>query len=170
MNIKSFFIQLTQREASLPIQFVKYSLSGCVAVAVHVVVFYIFAWLVLPALKEDDVFVKFLNLFSNFSVTAISDTVRARNAMINNFLAFIFSNFVAYVLNVLWVFKSGRHSRWVEITMFYAVSAISVGIGTAVLGLLIKYVGSSTTLAFAADIVAAAMVNFVVRKYYIFKG
>jgi hypothetical protein len=38
------------------------------------------------------------------------------------------------------------------------------------MGLLIRYVGSSTTLAFAAEIVVAAMVNFVVRKYIIFKG
>jgi len=166
MDIKSIFTQLTQRKASLPIQFVKYSLSGVVAVAVHVVVFYILAWLIVPALKEDDIVVRILNL----SVIAINDTVRARNAMINNCLAFIFSNFVAYILNVLWVFESGRHNRWIEIIMFYAVSAISVAIGTVVLGLLIKYVGSSTTLAFAADIVAAAAVNFVVRKYYIFKG
>lgn len=166
MDIKSILTQLTQRKASLPIQFLKYSISGCVAVAVHIVAFYLFSWLIMPALKEDDIVVKILNL----SVTVMSDTVRARNAMINNCLAFIFSNFAAYILNVAWVFESGRHKRWLELTMFYAVSAISVAIGTVVLGLLIKYVGSSTTLAFAADIVAAASVNFVVRKYYIFKG
>ena len=166
MDIKSILTQLTQRKASLPMQFVKYSLSGCVAVAVHVVVFYILAWLIVPALKEDDIVVRILNL----SVTAINDTVRARNAVINNWLAFIFSNFAAYILNVLWVFESGRHSRWMEILMFYAVSAISIAVGSAVMWLLVMFIGSSTTLAFAADIVAAAMVNFVVRKYYIFKG
>lgn len=166
MDIKSIFSQLTRRKASLPIQFVKYALSGCVAVAVHIVVFYILAWLIVPALKDDDIVVRIFKL----SVIAINDTVRARNAMINNCLAFVFSNLAAYILNILWVFESGRHNRWIEIIMFYAVSAISVAIGTMILGLLIKYVGSSTTLAFAADIVAAAMVNFVVRKYYIFKG
>ena len=166
MDIKSILTQLTQRKASLPMQFVKYSLSGCVAVAVHVVVFYFFAWLIVPALKEDDIVVRILNL----SVTTINDAVRARNAVINNWLAFIFSNFAAYILNVLWVFESGRHNRWVEIIMFYAVSAISIAVGSAVMWLLVMFIGSSTTLAFAADIVAAAMVNFAVRKYYIFKG
>lgn len=166
MDIKSILTQLTQRKASLPIQFVKYSLSGCVAVAVHIVAFYLFAWLLVPALKEDDIVVRILNL----SVTAINDTVRARNAVINNWLAFIFSNFAAYILNVLWVFESGRHKRWVELTMFYSVSAISIAAGSAVMWLLVMFIGSSTTLAFAADIVAAAMVNFVVRKYVIFKG
>lgn len=166
MGIKSILIQLTQRKASLPVQFLKYSISGCVAVAVHVVVFYILAWLLVPALKEDDIVVRILNL----SVTAINDTVRARNAVINNWLAFVFSNFAAYILNVLWVFESGRHSRWMEIIMFYAVSAISIAVGSAVMWLLVMFIGSSTTLAFAADIVAAAMVNFVMRKYIIFKG
>ena len=166
MDIKSILTQLTQRKASLPIQFLKYSLSGCVAVAVHSVVFFIFAWLIVPALKEDETVVRILNL----SVTAIHDTVRARNAVINNWLAFIFSNFAAYILNVLWVFEPGRHRRWLEIIMFYAVSAISIAVGSVVMGLLIKYLGLSTTLAFGAEIVAAAAVNFVVRKYYIFKG
>lgn len=165
-SISSILYQLSQRKASLPIQFVKYSISGCVAVAVHVVVFYLFSWLILPALESDDIAVKILQL----AVADVNDSLRARNAMINNCLAFLFSNLVAYILNISWVFESGRHNRWVEIIMFYAVSAISVAIGTAVLGLLIKYIGSSTTLAFAADIIAAAMVNFVVRKYYIFKG
>ena len=166
MDLKSFLTQLTRRKASLPMQFIKYSLSGCVAVVVHVIAFYFFAWLIVPALKDDDIVVRILNL----SVTAVNDIVRARNAVINNWLAFIFSNLAAYVLNVLWVFESGRHKRWLEIAMFYAVSAISIAVGSAIMWLLVRFIGSSTTLAFAADIVAAAMVNFVMRKYVIFKG
>jgi len=166
MNIKSILIQLTQKKSSVLIQFVKYSLSGAVAVAVHIAVFYLFSWLIVPALKEDDIVVRVLRL----TVETINDAVRARNAVINNWLAFIFSNLAAYILNVMWVFESGRHKRWMEITMFYAVSAISIAVGSAVMWLLVRFIGSSTTLAFAADIVAAAMVNFVVRKYYIFKG
>jgi len=166
MDIKSILNQLTQRQTSLPIQFIKYALSGCVALAVHIVAFYFFSWLVVPALKEDDIVVRIFNL----SVTAINDTVRARNAVINNWLAFIFSNMAAYILNIIWVFESGRHRRWLEILMFYAVSAISIAVGSAVMWLMVMFIGSSTTLAFAADVVAAAMVNFIVRKYYIFKG
>jgi len=166
MDYKSIFTQLTQRKASLLIQFIKYSLSGCVAVAVHVVVFYLFSWLIIPALKENDIVVRILHL----SVGTINDAVRARNAVINNWMAFLFSNMAAYILNVIWVFEPGRHRRWLELTMFYAVSAISIAVGSAVMWLLVRFIGSSTTLAFAADIIAAAMVNFVVRKYYIFKG
>ncbi|MDD5483431.1 MAG: GtrA family protein [Kiritimatiellae bacterium] len=165
-SIKSILTQLTGKKSSLPVQFLKYSLSGGVAVAVHIAAFYLFAWLVVPALKEDDIIVRVLHL----TTAAINDTVRARNAVINNWLAFIFSNFAAYILNVTWVFEPGRHRRWLEIGMFYAVSAISIAVGSAVMGLMIKYLGSSTTLAFGADIVAAAAINFVVRKYFIFKG
>lgn len=166
MDIKSILAQLTQRQASLPIQFVKYAISGGAATTVHIIVFYLLAWLVVPALKDTDIVVRVLHL----SVAEISDPVRARNAGINNWLAFIFSNFVAYILNITWVFESGRHHRALEILMFYAVSAISIAAGTAVMWLLIQFIGSSTTMAFAADIVAAALVNFAVRKYYIFKG
>jgi putative flippase GtrA len=166
MDIKSILTQFTQRKASLPVQFIKYAISGCAAVAVHTVFFYLFAWLIVPALKPDDIFVRIFNL----AVGDIGDAIRARNAIIDNWLAFIFSNFAAYILNITWVFEPGRHHRAVEIIIFYAVSAISIFVGSAVMGLLIRYVGSSTTLAFGAEIVAAALVNFVVRKYFIFKG
>ena len=166
MKLKSILAQFTQRQASLPIQFLKYSLAGGVAVTVHIIVFYLVSWLIIPALKENDIVVRILHL----SVDEISDAVRARNASINNWLAFIFSNFAAYLLNIAWVFEAGRHSRWYEITVFYAVSAISIAVGTVVMWLLIRYIGSSTTLAFVADIASAAAINFVVRKYYIFKG
>ncbi len=166
MDVKSILFQLTQRKTSLPVQFLKYSISGAVAVAVHTLCFYFFAWLVVPALKPDDIFARIFSL----SVADIGDVIRARNAIIDNWLAFIFSNFVAYILNITWVFESGRHNRVVEIIVFYAVSAISIAVGSAIMGLLIRYVGSSTSLAFVAEIATAAMVNFVVRKYVIFKG
>lgn len=163
---REFWRQFTSRQSSVFVQFVKYSLCGCVAVAVHVVTFYFFAWLVLPAIKEDDIVVRILGI----PVTGVSEETRMWNAGINNWIAFFFSNLAAYVLNVLWVFESGRHSRWVEVGMFYAVSAFSILIGTLVMMLLIKFIGSSTTAAFAADIAAAALVNFAMRKYVIFKG
>jgi putative flippase GtrA len=165
-GIRSILRQLTQRKSSLPIQFLKYSISGGVATVVHSVVFFLFSWLLIPALKEDDIFVRLLNL----TVAGINDTVRWQNAVINNWLAFIFSNFAAYILNITWVFEPGRHNRWLEIIMFYAVSAVPIAMGSTVMGLLIKYLGMSTTMAFGAEIVTAAMVNFVMRKYFIFKG
>ena len=90
--------------------------------------------------------------------------------MLDNVICFFFSNLTAYILNVRWVFKPGRHNRVVEVLLFYAVSALSALIGTPLMGLLIRYLGLMTTLAFGVNIVVAVMVNYALRKFVIFKG
>ncbi|NOQ67156.1 MAG: hypothetical protein GQ556_08075, partial [Desulfobacterales bacterium] len=87
-----------------------------------------------------------------------------------NGVAFIFANMVAYSINVCWVCKAGRHNRCIEISLFYLVSGVSVVIGTSMMGFLIKYYGMQTTYAFTANIVSAVMINYGMRKFYIFKG
>ncbi|MDP2990779.1 MAG: hypothetical protein Q8O57_09475, partial [Kiritimatiellota bacterium] len=83
--------QFTRREASPLIQFIKYAICGGGATTVHVIVFFLLAWLIIPALNDQDIVVRLLHL----SAGDISDAVRARNAMINNALAFILSNLTA---------------------------------------------------------------------------
>ena len=181
--------QFTQREASPLIQFIKYSICGGGAVTVHVIVFFLLSWLIIPALNAEDVFVKLFHL----SCAPISDTIRARNAMINNGLAFLLSNLVAYLLNILWVFESGRRylpmdlalsklgliqrarlrawaHRTVEVLLFYVVSGISIAIGTFLMGVLINQWHFTTTVAFGAQCVIAALINFALRKFMIFKS
>ncbi|MBU4212635.1 MAG: hypothetical protein KKD33_08635, partial [Verrucomicrobia bacterium] len=148
--------QFAQREASPLIQFIKYAICGGGATTVHVIVFFLFSWLIIPALNAEDVFVKLFQI----SCAPISDTIRARNAMINNAMAFLLSNLTAYLLNILWVFESGRRyppvdfflsklgliqhatlracaHRTVEVALFYAVSGIAIVIGTFLMGVLI---------------------------------
>ncbi|MFH1478024.1 MAG: hypothetical protein ABIH24_11130 [Verrucomicrobiota bacterium] len=181
--------QFTQREASPLIQFIKYAICGGGAVIVHVIAFFLLSWLVIPALNAEDVFVKLFHL----SCAPISDAIRARHAMINNGLAFLLSNLAAYIMNILWVFESGRRyppldfflnklglipratlcacaHRAVEVTLFYAVSGIAIAIGTFVMGVLINQWQVTTTVAFGAQCVIAALINFAVRKFMIFKG
>lgn len=181
--------QFTQREASPLIQFIKYAICGGGAVTVHVIVFFLLSWLIIPALNDKDILVRLLHL----SASEISDAIRARNAMINNGLAFLFSNLVAYILNILWVFESGRRyppldlvlgklgliqratlracaHRTVEVALFYAVSGIAIVIGTFLMGVMINQWHFTTTVAFGAQCVIAAMINFALRKFMIFKG
>ena len=181
--------QFTRREASPLIQFIKYAICGGGAVTVHVIVFFLLSWLIIPALNDQDIVVRLLHL----SAGDISDAIRARNAMINNALAFIFSNLTAYLLNILWVFESGRRyppvdfflsklgiiqratlracaHRMVEVTLFYAVSGIAMIIGTFLMGVLINQWHFTTTVAFGAQCVTAALINFALRKFMIFKG
>ena len=181
--------QFTQREASPLIQFVKYAICGGGAVTVHVIIFYLLSGLLIPALNDKDIVVRLLHLSSG----DISDAVRARNAMINNGLAFIFSNLTAYILNIIWVFESGRRyppvdfflsklgliqraalracaHRTVEVALFYAVSGIAIAIGTFLMGVLISNLQFTTTMAFAVQCVIAALINFALRKFLIFKS
>lgn len=158
--------QFFQRKASLLIQFIKYSISGGVAVLVNTIVFYLLAWWVLPALNPGDPVVK----ITGMEVQPLNDAVRAQRAVIDNCVAFMFSNLAAYLLNIYWVFEPGRHHKVVEIGMFYIVSGLSFAIGTALMWMLIHYLSFSTTIAFGAELVVAALINFAMRKYVIFKG
>lgn len=90
--------------------------------------------------------------------------------MFDNGIAFLFSNLTAYLINIFWVFEAGRHNRVLEILMFYAVSGISMVIGSALMGWLITHWGMTTTVAFGASILISLMINFVLRKCLIFKG
>lgn len=148
------------------IQFIKYAIAGGLATVTHIVIFHFVAWKMFPALQQHDHAVQFFKL----SIRKINDAQRARNSMISNTIAFLFANMVAYITNILWVFQRGRHSVVIEILLFYAVSGLSVFIGTILMGILIKRFGMLTTYAFASNIVTAVLINYALRKYFIFMG
>jgi putative flippase GtrA len=162
----SILEQFTGREHTPFVQFIKYGISGAIATGVHIGLFYVCAYKLMPALSAQDPVVQALHL----NVVPVSDTVRARNSMIDNGLVFIVSNLTAYLLNIFWVFKSGRHHWLIEIGLFYLVSGISVVIGSSVMGWLINHFGMLTTLAFGANVIVSFMINYVLRKFVIFKG
>ncbi len=148
------------------IQFIKYAIAGGLATVTHIVIFHLVAWKMFPALQEHDHAVQFFKL----PIRKINDAQRARNSMISNTIAFLFANMVAYITNILWVFQRGRHPIVIEILLFYAVSGLSVFLGTILMGVLIKRFGMLTTYAFASNIVTAVLINYAVRKYFIFQG
>lgn len=148
------------------IQFIKYALAGGVATLTHIFIFHIVGWRIFPCLQDRDHVVRFFGL----KLPEIDDYRRARNSMVANILAFFISNMVAYVLNILWVFERGRHHIVLEIFFFYLVSGLSALIGTMLMGVLIKRFGMLTTYAFVSNIVTAVMINYAVRKFFIFQG
>ena len=158
--------QFTGREAGPLVQFIKYAIGGGIATAVHIAVFHLFAWRVFPALQENDWAVKWFKL----SVAPEDNALRSRNSMIDNGIGFLFSNFVAYLVNIFWVFQRGKHGFLVEIGLFYLVSGVSVLIGTALMGYIIRRYGVRTTYAFLCNLVTALLINFAMRKFVIFKG
>ncbi len=90
--------------------------------------------------------------------------------MIGNGLAFIISNLVAYLINIYWVFVPGRYHWIIEIILFYLVSGVAIAIGTATMGFLIRRFGMLTSYAFCSNLVAALMINYAMRKFFIFNG
>ncbi len=151
------------------VQFIKYGLCGGAATAVDMIVFFLFAWLVFPALTESDPFTKLLG-FLNLDIRAVSESVRLRNYWIDKAICFLFSNFTAYILNVLFVFKAGKHKRHHELMLFYAVSLISFFVGTFTGAWLIKAFGIDTTYSYIAAMISALLINYAGRKFFIFHG
>jgi putative flippase GtrA len=164
--MKNILRQFRGREHGPVVQFIKYAVAGGIATVFHIVMFYCLAAWVFPALGQNDVVASLLHL----RVTPVSDAIRARNSVIDNAITFCFSNMVAYLINILWVFEGGRHHRVLEIAFFYMVSGISTVIGTSLMGFLIKQFGIMTTIAFGANALVSLMINYILRKKLIFKG
>ncbi|MGE5817214.1 MAG: GtrA family protein [Deltaproteobacteria bacterium] len=163
LNIVEQF--LSNNPANL-VQFIKYSISGCIAVSAHILVFHLVAWKMFFALQKDDWFVGLLNL----PVQEVDDATRSRNSMKANAVAFVISNLVAYLINIYWVFVPGRYHWFLEVALFYLVSGVAIVIGTALMGFLIRRFGVLTTYAFGSNCFTALMINYAMRKFFIFNG
>lgn len=159
--------QFLDRESAGPlVQFIKYALAGGVATAVDIAVFYLVAWKLIPALREDDPVVRALKL----KVHPVTEAQRSARFVYVTLIAFMFSNLTAYLINIFWVFQPGRHVWWIELLLFYAVSGISIFIGGGLGWVLIKWFHLSTTASYACKMIASLLINFVCRKFIIFKG
>jgi putative flippase GtrA len=158
--------QLLRRDVHPLFQFAKYAVCGALATAVDVLVFYLAATLLLPALGPGDPAARLLGLHA----AALPESVRSMHFVWDKVIAAIFSNLTAYAANALWVFTGGRHSRVVEFALFSALSAAGFALGTALGWALIHWTGMSTTYAYAANGVVALAINFIARKFIIFKG
>lgn len=150
------------------VQFIKYGLCGAAATVIHLVVFYGMGLYLLPAFGEGDPIFRLPWLQA--PAEWIEPAVRAKRATVYSVTGFMLSNLAAYVMNVLWVFKGGRHHWLVEIVLFYLVAGISLAVGTGLQWWLIARFNLSTSLAFFLNIGASLMINYVVRKKLIFKG
>lgn len=148
------------------IQFIKYAFAGGIATVVHILTFYTCCWKLFPSLTQNDIVVRVLKA----KVIELPAEQRARNAVYSNIVAFFASNIVCYIINRIFVFKPGEHNVVVEFLLFLAVSAIAIFLGTAIMRWLIKHFNMQTTFAFAANLVTSLMLNYVLRKFFIFAG
>ncbi|HEY7317923.1 MAG TPA: GtrA family protein [Candidatus Binatia bacterium] len=158
--------QFLGNEGGNLVQFIKYGISGAIATTTHILVFHLAAWKLFFALQANDWFVKLLKV----PIPKLDNATRSRNSMKANGLAFVISNLVAYLINIYWVFVPGRYPWVEEIILFYLVSGAAIVIGTGLMVFLIRRFGMLTTHAFGANIFAALMINYAMRKFFIFSG
>ena len=148
------------------VQFVKYAFVGAVTAVINIAVAEVFAAWVMPCLAADDILVRKLG----FPMAALSDSARAARAVGCNLIGFAVANVVCWLLDRSFVFRPGRHHWTLELVLFFCGSALAVLVGNAVIYLLIRVNGTQTTWAFLINIVASVLVNYVVRKFFVFKG
>ena len=166
MRLKDRWDHYLSHDAPPFVQFVKYGLAGGVATAPHILTFFAAGFLLFPCVTADDPLVKLFGL----AAPLVDETLRARNAVFSNLVAFMVSNTVCYIINRMFVFKPGRHHVVIEFLLFLAVSAVSMTVGTTLMGLLIRNFGIQTTYAFGANILSSLAINYLMRKYFVFKG
>jgi len=159
---------LTRKECPYT-QFVKYVVCGGISVAVDMMVFYLLAWLVFPCLTYGDPATKVLE-FLGFSITQISAELLVRNYWIIKVFCFFASNVTVYILNVLYVFESGKHRRHHEVLLFFSISLFIFLGGTWFGTFLIKSGGWHTTYAYFFVLALGVVTNYALRKFVVFKG
>lgn len=146
--------RLNTRSTHPAIQFIKYGICGVGSLALTTLIWWALSkWGRYPALE-----------------VGMPNELRAVNTTYNNIIAFFFGNIFAYVSNSLWVFTPGRHHRVLEFIYFSAVSSTGFAIGLLTGPLLIKMYGISTFAAQLLLIVSSTLVNFICRKFFVFKG
>ncbi|MEM9081480.1 MAG: GtrA family protein, partial [Verrucomicrobiota bacterium] len=136
---------------SLPLQFLKYALCGGTAFCFHQLVVYSLGYTINPAFDPS-----------------LGDELRFQRSALNNTLAFLVSNTVAYLLNIRFVFQSGRHSRKKEIALFFFAAALSFFPALFALDLIIRTYSLNTHFANIVFATTAASANFFIRKFLIF--
>lgn len=147
---------LLSHDAHPVIQFAKYGMCGVLAVIVHWAVVYSLGLTVNPAIGRD-----------------LPVELKQHNGMINNILAFFVSGAVVYWLNRTYVFKPGRHHAALEAFLFFAVAGVALMAAIFIYPLIFNYVKTNEYVEHFANfgfVLTSALVNFVARKFIIFKG
>ncbi len=165
--LKKTYFFLRQKKCPYT-QLLKYTISGCIAVAIDIIVFYLLAWLAFPCLQPQDPVAKILT-YLGFIVKEVSADTLIRNYWIIKTTCFFLSNGVVYLLNILFVFEAGRHRKHIEIVLFYAFSVFQFTLFSWIGGVLISQLNWNVTYAYFVVLVLAVIFNFIVRKKLIFR-
>ena len=141
------------------IQFTIYALCGGIATVIYMGTSLALSYTIIPAIRGM--------IVNGFPIT---HSHRARNALINNTIAFLLANVFAYFTNIMFVFKPGLHGPIVEFLLFTAGSGVSFLFSQLAGPYLIKRFGMPTQAALVTNVIASILLNFVIRKFFVFQS
>lgn len=146
------------REAPPVIQFLKYGLCGVCATAAHAMVYLVAIWLFWPQLGDMA------------TGAATDDWQRAKSTLPPTAIAFLFSNAFAYWLNRKWVFTPGRHAPLREFLFFTAINLPGALTGALAQAALVYFLHWPRPAALLGFILPNVLINFICRKFLIFRS
>ncbi|MBL9115819.1 MAG: GtrA family protein [Verrucomicrobiaceae bacterium] len=135
------------------IQFIKYGICGVSALVTHVILFRLLISQFWPHLMDP----------------AMDAWDKAVASLFPTFLVFLVTNALVYFLNTRWVFTSGRHSPVKEFFLFTLVNTPGAFAGALGQAALIRYLNWDIMTAMVGFVVPNALINFICRKFFIFK-
>lgn len=135
-------------------QFVKYAVCGGFCTALWVFIIFVLR-LVFPDFIDS---------------ALLTPKELAWNTNVFNTAAFIPCTLVAYYLNRALVFEPGRHRPMIEFGVFLLVSLISYVGGVWGTKWAVQDMGLPSYIGNASFAISSALINFVFRKFIIFKG
>jgi putative flippase GtrA len=145
--------KLLSRDAHPFVQFIKYGISGVTAVMTHVALFAALLWAFWPHLMDPK----------------MDPWDKAIASLIPTFIVFLVTNALVYYLNTRWVFTPGRHSPVKEFLLFTVVNLPGAFAGALGQAALIRYLNWNPLEAMVGFVVPNALINFICRKFFIFK-
>ena len=152
-------------------QFVKYGVIGVMATCVQTGIFYVLAATCLKCLTADDWAVRLLGLPSVvFTGEEAWYASRGMLAAAATAVGFLFANVFCWLMNRLFVFRPGKFAWYREFALFFGAAAGAMALATGLSWVLINWVGLQTSAAVVIEVVVSFVVNFVARKFFIFKG
>jgi putative flippase GtrA len=164
--MKQYILWFAFHKDHTGLQFLKYLICGCIGAAADLFSFYALALFVFPALSEGDIVMR---LLGGLAPAAADPVVISRNFVIASFGGFIVSGIISYLLNIWFVFHSDPAARHREVLRFLLVSLANIPLSTVVGWVALKSTGM-TTIGYVVKILAAFMINYVGRKYIVFKS
>lgn len=164
------------KDAPVIVQFAKYAIAGGIATVASQGTWLVLCFTVYPAFSAEEIqnyreIVAWIGIEMptlEMEAMELTKDIRARNSTVANVWGWVLGNFVAYVVNALWVFEGGRHNRWLEFLYFTLISGFSTVVGLAAGPLLIKLFGISTGASQLSLLVTAVLVNYICRKLFVF--